>query len=93
MIAVSQLSRQVESRNPPRPQMSDLRESGQLEQDADEIILLYRPGCYGDHALRANDLPAGDKSSAELILAKQRNGPTGSVWTRFDEEKTWFGEW
>jgi len=93
VIAVSQLSRQVESRNPPRPQMSDLRESGQLEQDADKIILLYRPGCYGDHALREANLPAGDKSSAELILAKQRNGPTGSVWTRFDEEKTWFGEW
>jgi replicative DNA helicase len=92
VIAVSQLSRQVENRNPPRPQMSDLRESGQLEQDADKILLLYRPGYYGNHVLRAAGLPDDDKSSTELILAKQRNGPTGEVWARFDAGRTWFYE-
>jgi len=92
VIAVSQLSRQVENRTPPRPQMSDLRESGQLEQDADKILLLYRPGYYGERALQAADLAQDDQTSTELILAKQRNGPTGQSWARFDAETTWFGD-
>ena len=98
VIAVSQLSRQVENRHPPRPQMSDLRESGQLEQDADKILLLYRPGYYGEAALAAVRLPGektlspGDTASTEIILAKQRNGPTGECWARFDAGRTWFGE-
>ncbi|MHB9110760.1 MAG: replicative DNA helicase [Armatimonadota bacterium] len=92
VIAVSQLSRQVENRHPPRPMMSDLRESGQLEQDADKILLLYRPGYYGKRALQAAELPEDDKTSTELILAKQRNGPTGECWARFDAGRTWFGE-
>jgi replicative DNA helicase len=90
VIAISQLSRQVESRTPPRPMMSDLRESGQLEQDADKILLLYRPGYYGKRALQAAELPEDDTATTELILAKQRNGPTDAVWTRFDPKRTWF---
>jgi replicative DNA helicase len=69
IIAVSQLNRAAEARQDKRPQMSDLRESGSLEQDADMVILLHRP-------------PAGDPASgaeAELILAKHRNGPTGTI--------------
>jgi len=90
VIAISQLSRQVENRTPPRPMMSDLRESGQLEQDADKILLLYRPGYYGKRALQAAELPEDDVTTTELILAKQRNGPTGAAWTRFDAKRTWF---
>lgn len=90
VIAISQLSRQVESRTPPRPMMSDLRESGQLEQDADKILLLYRPGYYGKRAQQAAELADDDTTSTEVILAKQRNGPTDAVWTRFDPRRTWF---
>ena len=90
VIAISQLSRQVENRTPPRPMMSDLRESGQLEQDADKILLLYRPGYYGKRALQAAELAEDDTTTTEIILAKQRNGPTDAVWTRFDPKRTWF---
>ncbi|MHB0938645.1 MAG: replicative DNA helicase [Armatimonadota bacterium] len=90
VIAISQLSRQVENRTPPRPMMSDLRESGQLEQDADKILLLYRPGYYGKRALQAAELAETDTTTTEIILAKQRNGPTDAVWTRFDPKRTWF---
>ena len=83
VIAISQLSRAVESRTGNRPQLSDLRESGAIEQDADLVVFLFREEYY--HPTEEN------RNRAEAIIAKQRNGPTGSInliflkeWTRFD---------
>jgi replicative DNA helicase len=73
VVALSQLSRAVETRDQRRPQLSDLRESGALEQDSDLILFLYRPSMYRD------DLPVEKSNVAEVIVGKQRNGPTGSV--------------
>ncbi len=83
VIAVSQLSRAVESRTGNRPQLSDLRESGAIEQDADVVVFLFREEYYNP--------TEENRNRAEAIIAKQRNGPIGSVdlvflkeWTRFD---------
>jgi len=83
VIAVSQLSRAVEQRTGNRPQLSDLRESGAIEQDADVVVFLFREEYYQP--------TEENKNKAEAIIAKQRNGPTGSIplvflkeWTRFD---------
>ena len=83
VIAVSQLSRAVEQRTGNRPQLSDLRESGAIEQDADLVVFLFREEYYAPSE--------ENKNKAEAIIAKQRNGPVGSVplvfikeWTRFD---------
>jgi len=92
IIGLAQLNRDSEKRFPPRPLVSDLRESGQLEQDADKILLLYRPGMYGPRAIEAAELESGDTSSTEIILAKQRNGGTGETWMTFDHARTWFVE-
>lgn len=71
LLAAAQLSRAVESRRPPRPILSDLRESGSLEQDADIVMFIYRPDQYEEDTLKQN--------IAEIIVAKHRNGPVGSI--------------
>jgi len=75
VIAISQLSRAVESRNPPTPMLSDLRESGQIEQDADLVMFVYRDEYYNKESERIGE--------ADLIIAKHRNGPIGDVTLTF----------
>ena len=82
LVALSQLSRAPEARSDHRPQLADLRESGALEQDADVVAFIYRAEQYKTPEER-DSLPEDQKNVAELIIAKQRNGPTGSVDLRF----------
>lgn len=83
LIALSQLNRSVETRTPPIPQLADLRESGSIEQDADIVSFIYRPGYYEP------DNPEFENIT-ELIIAKHRNGPVGKVGLYFHPERLRF---
>ncbi len=85
IVLLSQLSRAPEARSDKRPQLSDLRESGALEQDADVVVLIFREEMY-----KLGDEPSDNDGVAELILAKQRNGPTGTIKLAFLREQTRF---
>lgn len=82
VIALSQLSRSVESRNPQIPQLADLRESGSIEQDADIVMFIYREAYYNPETEREN--------ITDLIISKHRNGPTGKVELYFHPERLRF---
>ena len=100
VVALSQLSRQVESREDKRPQLSDLRESGSIEQDADVVMFVFREEYYkerekpGDHDIEGmmkwKDEMAALHGKAEVIIGKQRHGPIGSVDLAFEGEFTRF---
>lgn len=82
LIACSQLSRSVESRNPQIPQLADLRESGSIEQDADVVAFIYREEYYNPESDR--------KNVTDILIKKHRNGPTGAIELYFDREKQRF---
>jgi len=86
IVVLSQLSRAPESRSDHRPQLSDLRESGALEQDADVVLFIYREDQYVDKT----QPPTDNQGTAEIIIGKQRNGPTGIVRLAFIREFTRF---
>lgn len=90
IVVLSQLSRQVESRQDKRPMLSDLRESGSLEQDADVVVFLYRPEYYG---ITETQEGTSTEGLAEFIVAKQRNGGTGIVPIKFKHETMQYTEW
>ncbi len=101
IIALSQLSRQVETREDKRPQLSDLRESGSIEQDADVVLFVYREEYYLQSKEPRPGTPEHEKwqldmslvhGKAEVIIGKQRHGPTGTIDLQFDASVTRFGD-
>ena len=101
VIALSQLSRQVENRDDKRPQLSDLRESGSIEQDADVVMFVYREEYYLANKEPRAGTPEYEKwmldmslvhGKAEVIIGKQRHGPTGTVELQFEASVTRFGD-
>jgi replicative DNA helicase len=101
VVALSQLSRAVEQREDKRPQLSDLRESGSIEQDADIVLFIYREDYYLAARQPADDHPEIDKwreemarvyGLAEVIVAKQRHGSTGKIRVKFDSRITKFSD-
>ena len=99
ILALSQLSRQVEARDDKRPQLADLRESGSIEQDADVVLFIYREEYYLQKAQpRENTSEFFEWQEnmekitglAEVIIAKQRHGPTGTIRLQFQAEFTRF---
>lgn len=101
IIALSQLSRQVENREDKRPQLSDLRESGSIEQDADVVLFVYREEYYLQSKEPRPGTPEHEKwqldmslvhGKAEVIIGKQRHGPTGTIDLQFDASVTRFGD-
>ncbi len=101
VVALSQLSRQVESRDDKRPQLSDLRESGSIEQDADVVLFVYREEYYLANKEPRAGTPEYEKwqldmslvhGKAEVIIGKQRHGPTGTVDLQFDGSVTRFSD-
>jgi len=90
VIALSQLSRAVESRQDKRPMLSDLRESGSIEMDADVVSFLYRPEYYG---IMQDEKGNSTSGMAMFIIAKHRNGPLADVMLTFEHEKTKFTDY
>ena len=87
LIALSQLSRSVETRTNKRPQLSDLRESGSIEQDADLVLMLFRENYYNSKQQQQQ------QELAELIIAKHRNGPSGTIELKFNAEFIKFSDY
>jgi len=91
-IGLSQLSRSLESRQDKRPRLSDLRESGSLEQDADVVCFLFKPSNYDIKVIEDGSAKLDTENLVELNTAKQRNGPTGAFWMTWDAMATRFTE-
>jgi replicative DNA helicase len=101
VLALSQLSRQVENRDDKRPQLADLRESGSIEQDADVVMFIYREDYYLERVAPKEGTPAHAEwenamaavsGKAEIIIGKQRHGPTGTVTVQFNPAYTKFND-
>jgi replicative DNA helicase len=88
-VTLAQLNRGSEQREGKRPFLSDLRESGSIEQDADVVMLLHRPEYYGQAKEDGEDV----EGDMEINVAKQRNGPTGIVKAHFSKETGRFQKW
>jgi replicative DNA helicase len=100
ILAISQLSRQVENRDDKRPQLSDLRESGSIEQDADVVMFVFREEYYlknreprpgSEEWFKWEGELKAAENRAEIIIGKQRHGPTGTVKLSFEPQFTRFG--